>query len=110
VLVSTWYGLRKRERAIQGLRRRGDGGHRRRSTRRHSTTARREATEIEACAPEHCWLKYFHNIAGADLNALFPDVKVGVGWRDQLMLGVPALIGGVPILLKLASTVHGGCS
>src|SRR5262249_44608274 len=50
-------------------------------------------------------LKYFHNIASADLNALFPDVKVVMGWRDQLMLGVPALIGGVPILLKLASTV-----
>ncbi len=50
-------------------------------------------------------LKCFHNIASADLNALFPDVRVVMSWRDQLMLGVPALIGGVPILLKLASTV-----
>ena len=50
-------------------------------------------------------LKYFRDIASADLNALFPDVKVVMGFRDQLMLGVPALIGGVPILLKLASTV-----
>ena len=50
-------------------------------------------------------LKYFRDIASADLNALFPDVKVVMGFRDRLMLGVPALIGGVPILLKLASTL-----
>ena len=50
-------------------------------------------------------LKYFRDIASADLNALFPDVKVVMGFGDRLMLGVPALIGGVPILLKLASTL-----
>lgn len=50
-------------------------------------------------------LKYFRDIASADLNALFPDVQVKMGLRDQLILGVPALIGGVPILLKLASTL-----
>ena len=50
-------------------------------------------------------LKYFRDIASADLNALFPDVRVVMGLRDQLWLGVPALIGGIPILLKLASTL-----
>jgi hypothetical protein len=50
-------------------------------------------------------LKYFQNIAGADLNALFPDVRVGMSLRDQLTLGVPALIGGIPILIKLAQTL-----
>ena len=50
-------------------------------------------------------LKYFRDIASADLNALFPDVRVVMGLRDRFMLGVPALIGGVPILLKLASTL-----
>ena len=50
-------------------------------------------------------LKYFRNIASADLNALFPDVRVVMGLRDKLVLGVPALLGGIPILLKLASTV-----
>ncbi|MBX9830090.1 MAG: DUF3754 domain-containing protein [Xanthobacteraceae bacterium] len=50
-------------------------------------------------------LKFFQNIASADLNALFPDVRVGMTLRDQLTLGVPALIGGIPILLKLASTL-----
>jgi hypothetical protein len=50
-------------------------------------------------------LKYFHNIPNADLNALFPDVRVVMRLRDQLIIGVPALLGGVPILLKLASTL-----
>ncbi|MEI8152265.1 MAG: TMEM143 family protein [Hyphomicrobiales bacterium] len=50
-------------------------------------------------------LKYFRNIASADLNALFPDVRVVMGLRDQLWIGVPALVGGIPILLKLASTL-----
>lgn len=50
-------------------------------------------------------LKYFRDIASADLNALFPDVRVVMGLRDQLFLGAPALIAGVPILLKLASTL-----
>ncbi len=50
-------------------------------------------------------LKYFRDIASADLNALFPDVRVVMGLRDQLILGVPALVGGIPILLKLASTL-----
>jgi len=50
-------------------------------------------------------LKYFQNIASADLNALFPDVRVVMSLRDQLTLGLPALIGGIPILIKLASTL-----
>src|SRR5688572_32616196 len=50
-------------------------------------------------------LKYFRNIASPDLNALFPDVRVVMRLRDQLFIGVPALLGGVPILLKLAWTL-----
>jgi hypothetical protein len=49
--------------------------------------------------------KYFRHIARADLKALFPNVRVVMSLVDQLTLGVPAIIGGVPILLKLASTM-----
>ncbi|UFZ08599.1 DUF3754 domain-containing protein [Bradyrhizobium ontarionense] len=49
--------------------------------------------------------KYFRHIARFDLEALLPNVRVVMGIRDQLTLGVPALVGGVPILLKLASTL-----
>jgi hypothetical protein len=50
-------------------------------------------------------LKYFRDVARSDLNALFPDVRVVMGLRDRLLLAIPALFGGVPIVLKLASTV-----
>jgi hypothetical protein len=49
--------------------------------------------------------KYFRHIARGDLEALLPNVRVVMGLFDQLSLGVPAVIGGVPILLKLASTL-----
>ena len=49
--------------------------------------------------------KYFRHIARADLKALFPNVRVVMSLADHLTLGVPALVGGVPILIKLASTL-----
>jgi hypothetical protein len=49
--------------------------------------------------------KYFRHIARADLKALFPNVRVVRSLFDHLMLGVPAILGGVPILIKLASTL-----
>jgi len=49
--------------------------------------------------------KYFRHIARGDLEALFPNVRVVMSLFDQLALGVPALVGGVPILLKLVSTL-----
>jgi hypothetical protein len=49
--------------------------------------------------------KYFRHIARADLKALFPNVRVVLSVADHFTLGVPAIVGGVPILIKLASTV-----
>ena len=49
--------------------------------------------------------KYFRHVARADLEALFPNVRVVMSLSDQLMLGVPAIFGGIPILIKLASTM-----
>jgi hypothetical protein len=55
--------------------------------------------------PGSVLLKYFRNIASGDLNALFPNMRVVMSQKDKLFLGVPALIGGIPILLKVAATV-----
>jgi hypothetical protein len=55
--------------------------------------------------PGSVLIKYFRNIAGVDLNALFPNARVVLSLRDKLMLSGPALAGGLPILLKLASTI-----
>jgi hypothetical protein len=49
--------------------------------------------------------KYFRHIPRGDLEALFPNARVVMSLKDQFTLGVPALVGGVPILLKLASTL-----
>jgi hypothetical protein len=107
VVVSTWYGLRKREQqfkvyddVVMVVTVKEDA-----PAPKHGATNGKKQRQKPKLRPGAVLLKYFHNIAGADLNALFPDVKVVMGWRDQLMLGVPALIGGVPILLKLASTI-----
>jgi hypothetical protein len=58
-----------------------------------------------ALRPGSVLIKYFRNIASIDLNALFPNIRVVMSLRDKLFLGGPALAGGVPILLKLASTI-----
>ena len=55
--------------------------------------------------PGSVLIKYFRNIASSDLNALFPNVQVVMSMWDKLFLGVPAIAGGIPILLNLASTV-----
>jgi len=50
-------------------------------------------------------LKYFRNIACGDLYALFPNARVVMSNFDKAFLGVPAIAGGIPILLKLYATV-----
>ena len=51
------------------------------------------------------FIKFFHDIASADLNTLLPDVRVIMNKRDRWVLGLPALVGGVPLVLKLAPTL-----
>jgi hypothetical protein len=55
--------------------------------------------------PGSVLLKYFRNIASGDLGALFPSVRVVMSRLDRLTLGVPALIAGIPILLKIYATI-----
>jgi len=69
--------------------------------------SRRERQRLERrkLRPGAVLIKYFHNIPSHDLNALFPNVRVVLSLRDKLLLSGPALLGGVPILIKLASTI-----
>jgi hypothetical protein len=55
--------------------------------------------------PGSMLIKCFRDIPSADLNTLLPDVKVIMGRRDKWMIGVPALVGGIPLLLKLGPTL-----
>ena len=101
--ISEWYGWRKRQIETDVYE----------DVVLMVTVKNESATDAEAkkrkrprkVRPGAVLLKYFRNIPSADLNALFPDVRVVMGLRDKLMLGVPALLGGIPILFKVASTV-----
>src|SRR5262249_26379365 len=74
-------------------------------TIRNDAKSRKRHTRHVKLRPGSVLLKYFRDIARTDLNVLFPDVRVVMGLKDQLWLGVPAVIGIVPIVLKLASTL-----
>jgi len=63
------------------------------------------ALERRKIRPGSVLLKYFRNVGVADLKALFPNVRVVMSGADKLMLGVPALAGGIPILLNLYATI-----
>ena len=55
--------------------------------------------------PGSVLLKYFRNIACGDLYALFPNARVVMTNFDKAFLGVPAIAGGIPILIKLYATI-----
>lgn len=55
--------------------------------------------------PGSMLIKCFRDIPSADLNTLLPDVKVIMAHRDKWMIGLPALFGGIPLLLKLSPTL-----
>jgi len=102
--VADWFGLRRRtvEAEIFGdvvlmvaMKPHDEIG----SRRELKTLARRKIV------PGSVLLKYFRNIASGDLNALFPNVRVVMSTRDKLLLGLPAIAGGIPILLKIYATI-----
>jgi hypothetical protein len=99
--VSEWFGWRKRRFEADIY----DDVVLMVTTKNENGAADGKKTRKSKVRPGAMLLKYFHNIPIADLNALFPDVRVVMRLRDQLIIGVPALLGGVPILLKLASTL-----
>ena len=65
----------------------------------------RKRLKARKIIPGSVLIKYFRNIAATDLSTLYPNVRVVMSVLDKLTLSVPALAGGIPILLNLASTV-----
>ena len=102
--VGKWFGMRRREVAIEvfddivlvvAMKTRVEIG------------SRRELRFLERrkVVPGSVLLKYFHNIACGDLYALFPNARVVMSNFDKAFLGLPAIVGGIPILLKLSATI-----
>ncbi len=50
-------------------------------------------------------IKYFRDMARSDLSMLFPNVRVVMSLFDKLSLGLPAIVGGIPIALKLIPAI-----
>jgi hypothetical protein len=102
--VSQWFGLRRRKVETEvyddvvllvAMKPRAEIG----------SPADLRALERRKVRPGSVLLKYFRNIALSDINALFPNVRVVMSDLDKLMLGVPAILGGIPILLNLYATI-----
>lgn len=55
--------------------------------------------------PGSILIKYFRQIAIADLHMLFPRVRVVMGSYDKLTIAIPALAGGIPLLANLLPTL-----
>lgn len=55
--------------------------------------------------PGSILLKYFHNIASGDVYALFPNARVLMSNLDKVVLGLPAIASGIPILINLYTTI-----
>jgi hypothetical protein len=75
--------------------------------KRKSELTKRQLKRISKCKlrPGSILIKYFRNIARADLNMLFPEVRVVMSAFDKVVLGLPAIAGGIPIILNLLPTV-----
>lgn len=55
-----------------------------------------------ALEPGRTLLKLFRHIPKADLEMLFPNTRLRMRLIDKLFIGVPAIVGGVPVLAKMA--------
>jgi len=58
------------------------------------------------CQPGSTMLRLFQNVPEADLEMLFPNIRVGMRVLDKLMIGVPALVsGGLVVTTKMGATL-----
>ena len=58
------------------------------------------------CAGGSSMLKLFQNVPAADLEMLFPNIRVGMRLLDKLVMGVPALVsGGLVLTTKMGTTL-----
>jgi hypothetical protein len=104
--VADWYGLRKRSIEADVY----DDvvmfcGMKPASQLKPSGKRRRKREPPRRLRPGSVLIRSFRHIASADLNALYPNVRIVMSTLDGLFLTIPAIAGGVPIILNLVSTV-----
>ncbi|MEM1152627.1 MAG: TMEM143 family protein [Pseudomonadota bacterium] len=58
------------------------------------------------CPPGSTMLKLFRNVPGADIEMLFPNIRLGMRLIDKLIIGVPAVVSGaVVVTTRLGATL-----
>ncbi len=55
--------------------------------------------------PGKIYLYLYKDVPKFDLELLFPNVEVGMTWKDKLMFGVPAVGGSIGVLVKAAPQI-----
>jgi hypothetical protein len=102
--VTEWFGLRRRKVEVEVF---GDVVLVVAMKTQAEIGSRRELRILKRrkIIPGSVLLKYFRNIACGDLYALFPNARVVMSNFDKAFLGVPAIAGGIPILVKLYATI-----
>jgi hypothetical protein len=63
--------------------------------------SRRGAALPGGAMPGSVMVKSFRNIARVELPTLLPDVQIVMSRKDAMLLGGPAVLGGIPIALNL---------
>jgi hypothetical protein len=58
-----------------------------------------------ALVPGKMYLNLYKNIPHHDLELLFPNLKISMNLKGQLMLAVPAFGAAVPLVLKVIPSV-----
>lgn len=101
--VREWFGLRKRrveadvfDNVIIVVATKPPEEMRRKEVRRYAKSQIRAGSVL---------IKFFRHIAEPDLHVLFPNVRVVLNLRDKLILGIPAIAIGVPLLINILPTL-----
>ncbi|TGD72831.1 DUF3754 domain-containing protein [Mangrovimicrobium sediminis] len=65
-----------------------------------------ESSTLGDCPAGSTLLKLFQNVPEADIEMLFPNIRVGMRMLDKLLIGVPALVsGGIALTTKVGTTL-----
>lgn len=63
-------------------------------------------TALGECPPGSTMLKLFQNVPEADIEMLFPNIRLGMRLLDKLIIGVPAVISGtIVVSTRLGATI-----
>jgi hypothetical protein len=73
--------------------------------RKPSPSGKRQRALPAGVKPGSLLIKSFASIPVRDLCMLYPDLRIRMTRADAIMLGAPALLGGIPILISLSSAL-----